>query len=248
VRIALALCLLSAGLVARAEDPAQAFKEAAQAYDAGHFEVAATNYTRLIEAGWVSPALFFNAGNAAFRNNDLGAAVLHYRRAWSLAPRDSEIAANLRFALERAGVAGSLLTPWEYACSRLDLPEWTLLAVVSYWLAAAAWAWWLLRGRPVGGKRLAASFSALALLGLMGAGFWLDWRARPEWVVVAPGQQALFAPLDGGTPHFGLPAGSVVRLREESGDWLRIRVGKDEGWVRRSACIRVLPWQDGQKQ
>ena len=84
----------------------------------------------------------------------------------------------------------------------------------------------------------------LALLGAAGLGFWWEWRARPEWVVVAPGQQALFAPLDGATAHFALPPGSVVRLREESGDWLRVSAGKDEGWIRRNACRRVLPWKN----
>ena len=51
-------------------------------------------------------------------------------------------------------------------------------------------------------------------------------------------------PLDSATPHFALPPGSVVRLRESAGDWLRIRAGRDEGWVRRSAAQAVLPWQD----
>ncbi len=86
--------------------------------------------------------------------------------------------------------------------------------------------------------------SVVALLGTAGIGFWLAWRARPEWVVTQPGQQALFAPLDSATPHFALPPGSVVRLRESAGDWLRIRAGRDEGWVRRSAAQPVLPWQD----
>lgn len=241
MRTSLITLLLLAGLGIRAENPQDHFQQAAKAYDAGQFEVAATDYEQLIQAGWVSPAVYFNAGNAAFRKNDLGTAVLNYRRAWSLAPRDSEIGANLRFALQRAGVAGPLLTPWEAAFSRLSLSEWVTLTVASYWLAAAIWAWWLLRGRPVAGKRLALSLSLASLLGLMGIGFWLDWKARPEWVVTAPRQQALFAPLEGGTPHFALPEGSIVRLREESGDWLRVRAGKDEGWVRRAACHRVRP-------
>ena len=227
-----------------APTPAELFRQAAQSYDAGDFAAAGRSYDALIGAGWVSAPLFFNAGNAAFRREDLGSAVLHYRRAWSLAPRDAEITANLRFALQRAGAPEELLKPWESLFSRLTLGEWAAVAVAAYWLAAAAWAWWLLRGRAPATRRLASGLVAIALVGTAGIGFWLDWRARPEWVVTQPGQQALFAPLDSATPHFALPPGSVVRLREAAGDWLRIRAGRDEGWVRRSAAQPVVPWQD----
>ncbi len=241
----LALALpLGAKAAEPATTPAEHFQRAAQAYDAGDFVAAGRTYDELIGAGWVSAPLFFNAGNAAFRRSDLGAAVLHYRRAWSLAPRDAEITANLRFALQRAGAPEQLLKPWESLFSRLTLGEWSAVAVTAYWLAAAAWAWWFLRGRPPTMRRLAGGLVTVALLGTAGIGFWLDWRARPEWVVTQPGQQALFAPLDSATPHFALPPGSVVRLRESAGDWLRIRAGRDEGWVRRSAAQAVLPWQD----
>ena len=237
------MLLLTAAVAVRADEPAALFQQAGQDYDAGRFAEAFTNYERIASAGWVDPALFFNAGNAAFRRNDLGHAILNYRRAWSLAPRDAEIAANLRFALERAGVSTMPLRPWEVAFSKLTGAEWRALALAGYWLAAAAWGLCRWRGRPAPLRRVATGCALVGLLGLAGVGFWWDWRSRPEWVVVQQNQQALFAPLDGATAHFALPPGSIVRLREESGDWLRVTSGKDTGWIRRDACRRVIPWQ-----
>ena len=45
----------------------------------------------------IRPILLFNYGNAEFKSGNLGKAIAAFRRAELLAPRDSEIRANLRF-------------------------------------------------------------------------------------------------------------------------------------------------------
>jgi hypothetical protein len=85
--------------------------------------------------------------------------------------------------------------------------------------------------------------SALAMtLGIAGAGQWYAIHQRPEVVVLATGQQALFAPMENSTPHFALPPGSVVRTIESSGPWVKVAYGKDAGWIKSTACAAVYPW------
>ena len=75
--------------------PADDFKAANQLYDAGKFTEAAAAYEKIEPK---TAHVYYNLGNAWFRQNKLGLAVLNYARARQLAPRDPDILANLKFA------------------------------------------------------------------------------------------------------------------------------------------------------
>lgn len=49
-------------------------------------------------------SLFYNLANAYYRTNRLGEAILYYRKAQKFAPRDRDVAANLRIAQAKAGL------------------------------------------------------------------------------------------------------------------------------------------------
>ena len=59
------------------------FKSANALYDAGKFAEAAAAFERVTPK---TAAVFFNLGNAYFRLEQLGRAVLDFERAWQLAP------------------------------------------------------------------------------------------------------------------------------------------------------------------
>jgi len=50
-------------------------------------------------------SLYYNLANAYYNTDQLGKAILYYRKAERLAPRDKDVVANLRIAQEKAGVA-----------------------------------------------------------------------------------------------------------------------------------------------
>ena len=66
-------------------------------------------------------------------------------------------------------------------------------------------------------------------------------RLHPVAVIIQPDQKALFAPLDGSTAHFTLPEGSIVRIRDHQGSWVRISAGKQIGWIQQKTCQTILP-------
>jgi len=49
-------------------------------------------------------SLYYNLANAYYRTDKLGEAILYYRKAQRFAPRDRDVAANLRIALAKAGL------------------------------------------------------------------------------------------------------------------------------------------------
>ena len=85
----------------------EAFRQANAASDdserAGKsYERAILSYEKIINEGGIRNArLFYNLGNAYFLKNDLGRAILNYRRAEELAGADRDIAKNLAFARSR---------------------------------------------------------------------------------------------------------------------------------------------------
>jgi tetratricopeptide (TPR) repeat protein len=75
----------------------QLFQKGNQSYEEGNFDQAASEYEKVLNLGIKDFKVFYNLGNAYFRQNQLGKAILNYRRALSLMPRDEDAKANLTF-------------------------------------------------------------------------------------------------------------------------------------------------------
>ncbi len=74
-------------------------------YERGDYRGAITAYDSLAcRYNIRCMSLYYNLANAYYRTNKLGEAILYYRKAQRFAPRDREVAANLRIAQAKAGV------------------------------------------------------------------------------------------------------------------------------------------------
>lgn len=74
------------------------FDQGNQQYIDGDYAGAIGEYNKILRAGFESPELYYNLGNAYFRNGQLGLAIANYTRGRRLSPRDDDIRANLEFA------------------------------------------------------------------------------------------------------------------------------------------------------
>jgi len=236
------LSLLFASVALAGEE----FKSASGLYDAGKFADAAAMLERVTPK---TAAVFFNLGNAHFRQEQLGRAVLDFERARQLAPTDPDILANLRFAEERLGVAEVNLPAkplarfGEAVAGRRTIGQWAHYEVAGVWLTVlfVAGAIWLPRLRT--GLVL---FAVLAGVGLAMAGAALSYRVigertGPPVVVLAQKSPARFAPLADATVHFQLSEGTKVCLREDRGHWWLVeRADGQQGWIQSADAERVL--------
>lgn len=240
--VALAATIWAAG---RAGEPGagarQQFRDAGRAYAEGRMPEAVRLYEDLARRGHGTAEVHFNLGNAHAGEGRIGDAVLGYRKAWRLAPRDPDADANLRVALRATGAAEPDLSGLEIVFTGASAREWGAVALVSWWvlwtlaiLAALLRGarWWLVRIAAIAGVALAA--------GLFGLWTWRGFDRVPEVVVLRDTQNALRAPQAAATPDFPLPEGSVVRARERQGEWVRVSHGQLAGWIRRAACAPVL--------
>ena len=77
------------------------------------FHAAAKAFESLLEDGYDNGAVNYNLGNAYFRANEFGKAIVHFRRAKRYLPRDPFVQANLQQAI--AAAPGKMLVnhaPW----------------------------------------------------------------------------------------------------------------------------------------
>ena len=78
--------------------PEQAWSDANEAYIAGEFARAEELYERIVADDKHSLKLYFNLANACFKQNELGKAILYYKRALRLSPGDEDVRHNLAIA------------------------------------------------------------------------------------------------------------------------------------------------------
>lgn len=222
---ALGVLLLSFAAAGAAHGSGGTFREAVARYDAGDYAAAAAAFHAYARSAPRDPAGWYNLGMAAHAAGDHGRAAWAWLRAARLSPRDADLLHNLR----RVGA--------ERSARQARPPD--LLATGERAILAAA-GWWLLvlgialRRRAPRGARAGVAAGVLVLV-LVSAVLLLD-AARPVAVT----------PMSGGAPAFAGPSihdeqvgslhvGSLSRVLENRGDWLRVRLATDrEAWVERS--------------
>jgi tetratricopeptide (TPR) repeat protein len=92
--------LLTLTLPLYADCPA-AFSEGNLAYQHGDYPQAIRSYQQCLDANVRSADVYYNLGNAYFRADTLGKAILYYESALRLDPGNSDIQHNLKFAEAR---------------------------------------------------------------------------------------------------------------------------------------------------
>jgi tetratricopeptide (TPR) repeat protein len=234
------LAIVAAGIFparAMAADVPAEFNAANELYAKGKFTDAAGAYEKILQSGAVSPALFFNYGNAEFKSGNLGRAIAAYHRAAKLAPRDAEVQANLDFV--RNQVQGPMLREgrWSRIAERLGvltLNEWTVLAAVAFWLMFA-----LLAARQIrpslktvlGGLTRVAVAVAILSCTCLGVNAAIHFSKQIA-VVVAPDAIARSGPFDEAQNAFAAHDGAELAVLDQNNGWWEVTDGSGRiGWL-----------------
>ncbi len=217
------------------------FDRANKLYEQGKFPEAAGAYEALASSGVLNSSLWFNLGNAAYKSGQIGRAIVAYRMAERLTPRDPALRANLQFVRSKVYSDERTRVPtWKAAIRIATLNEWTTLTAMLFW----AWCAVLMTGemtRRRYTKTLLAGWALLVFSGVATAIAASDLRTESEAVVVAKEVTARFGPLDESQSAFQLRDGAEVMVLGAKGGWLQVRdAEKRTGWMRRDEAV-VLP-------
>lgn len=108
------------------------------AYSQARYDDAIRIYEGVINDNGGSVELYYNLGNAFFRNNMIGKAILNYERALRFDPTDKDAKANLEYALsmtkdEVAEQYELFLVTWFKAIvNTLGITTWAVVAIVAF--------------------------------------------------------------------------------------------------------------------
>lgn len=230
------------------EVPAVAMDEAAQwdaantAYINGDYAHAIELYEAILRSNRHSAKLYYNLGNAYYKQEELGRAILNYRRALRLAPGDADARYNLSVAESRTkdtiqSIPEFFLTTWMRSLRHtISSNGWTVIALVMLVVTAALVLFYLLSRRLV--LRKVGFYGMLVALLLTLLAAWCADASRHELidgneaVVMSRSTSVKASPDNGATDLFVLHEGTVVKISERLGNWCEITIADGKkGWL-----------------
>jgi tetratricopeptide (TPR) repeat protein len=241
------LLLFAAGSCFAAETPsAEAlYFEANRAYKEDRYQDAIEGYIQLIGSGYANGHLYYNLGNAYFRSGRLGQAILNYKRAQLLIPRDADLNFNLRYALDQIRDAVSAdqnflkqaffwldeitLRELMWAFAVLNMLFWGILVLRlfvrpewSYYVFIVLLIFWLVGGASLGVK-------------------WHQLKTDQRAVILAGEVDVLAGPDSDDTVLFKLHEGTTIHRERIEDGWSLIRLSENKrGWLKSSTVEQVL--------
>ena len=234
------ISILTATIVA--QPPAQSLKAANKAYQEKDYRQAVREYENILAKGQHSEAVYYNLGNAYFRLEEFGPAILNYQRALRLGPKDQHTLHNLELAqaqlpqqvikIEQSGVVKA----WLSVQNTLSTQAWSIIGLIILWLGAILLGLWLLH--PLNRVKKLSLASGVLLLFLCLLPFLLAYgRSQEEFystkaVVMTERAQLRAAPEEDSKAVMPLYEGITVEILDELGAWNKVRLeDTTEGWL-----------------
>ena len=236
----LALCLV--GTPCLMAQPTAQFAKANQEYAAGDFKAAIADYEELVRSGQDTPNVFYNLGNAYFRQNNFGHAILNYERALALEPHHPEAQANLRVARDQARALELIPGRGERLFAFANENQYAVTAAIAFWISLFSTAVFILSRRR---SRTAVALSILAL-SVFAIAIWacyqLSHGKNGTGLAIVTGEnvEARLATADNANRVLTLPAGSEIKIVSQRGDWIYAALPNNlRGWMPANTAEQV---------
>jgi len=222
--------------------PDSLFQAGNRLYQEGKYELALETYGEIVLLGFESAELYYNMGNAAYRSNSIGYAILYFEKALKLDPGHEDAANNLEFASRYRvdtfeEVPELFIRNWIRSFFLL-LPErgWSILTLILFVLLISSVLIYVY-ARKLALKKLGFFLALIAvfLFFLSFSGALKRHRniIRPDSaIILSPSVVVRSTPSESGTELFILHEGTKVKINERVTGWQNIRVmdGR-EGWI-----------------
>ena len=181
--------------------------------------------------------IYYNLGNARFKQGETAQAILAYERCLRLIPRHKDAQYNLEFAKTRIvddidDNRNFFLSSWAKTV-RNQLTEKTWTGILLFALSGKI---------PVRKTAFHTAWITLILsltTGLNAHSLHERDTKRAEAIITQGILNAKSSPDQSGTELFTLHEGTKVEILEELGEWCNIRVGNNEGWINTQHAERI---------
>ncbi|WP_425422469.1 SH3 domain-containing protein [Phaeodactylibacter xiamenensis] len=238
------------GLLAAQSSPKQLLQAGHNAYHDKDYETAISRYEALRADGYESVVLYYNLGNAYYRNGNLPMSVLNYERALRLDPANEQVQSNLALVQEQLEASNiqirqsGVVRTWLSVQHLMRTRGWAVLGLLLFWLGVGGLAVWQFapqrRQRKAG---FLAGITAL-LLCLLPFGFAYG-RAQQEFyhhkaVLMAEETPLHVAPDAQSEPVLTLYGGETLTILDEISGWYKVELSDTTvGWLPKDLVAEV---------
>jgi len=229
------LLTFSASLPTEASDYLNEIVRANGLYAEKQYAESAQAYEALIDSGVQNGYLYYNLGNAYIRMGKTGPAVLNYIRARKLIPRNENLEANLKFAIQQTQdkieipPAGTLnvLFFWVNDFNFNELIVFTIGLNFIFWVSLALWMCFPSL------KVVRNALLCFLLLAFVSIGVKIKNESDLKLgVVLAENVEVKSGRAEDAVTLFQLHEGALVTVTGKHDNWLEVRLNDEQkGWV-----------------
>ena len=263
ILFALTICFINIGLVQAQNDSdsvatsASEIKESIAALPLNEAEAAYINNNfaksiQLYEAqvsehrsiNQESAQIYYNLGNAYFRNNQIAKAIVNYERALLLEPGDSDIRHNLRFAKTRIedkidSADNLFINKWIRSIQNLYSGNtWAIMGIVLFILLIVAIGLYMISAQII--LRKVSFYSGIVLLSLVIITNVFAFNQKTKitnrsTAIIMSASVSIYTSPDAHSQElFRLHEGAKVKIKREEGRWIEIVIANGSvGWLQK---------------
>lgn len=238
----LSIILFSWTVTAMAQSPRELMSQGNVAFQKSDFVTAAKCYSKILEAGYANADVYYNLGNAYYRQDEFGQAILNYERALRLKP-------NFRDAQENLDLANSKIEDEIKALPELFIVTWA--RNITTWFSHTGWRIVILCLLALLGAAVAifvlsrdylwrkgALIGGIAVTGLLliaiacSIATGVRQNSHNKAIVTSPLVVVKSSPESNSVDKLILHEGTKVDVEETLGDWHKIHIADgNTGWL-----------------
>lgn len=238
----LSIILFSWTVTAMAQSPRELMSQGNVAFQKSDFVTAAKCYGKILEAGYANADVYYNLGNAYYRQDEFGQAILNYERALRLKP-------NFRDAQENLDLANSKIEDEIKALPELFIVTWA--RNITTWFSHTGWRIVILCLLALLGAAVAifvlsrdylwrkgALIGGIAVTGLLliaiacSIATGVRQNSHNKAIVTSPLVVVKSSPESNSVDKLILHEGTKVDVEETLGDWHKIHIADgNTGWL-----------------
>lgn len=223
-------------------NPQSLVEIANNAYNKGLYDSALTTYNKVLEQNLESGELYYNIGNAYFKNNDIASAILYYNKAKKLLPNDASIDYNLSIAnsmiVDKIEKVPELFYKdwWNFFYNAFSSDTWAWFSIISFGLLVISIGLFILSNKRSNRK---ISF-VIGIVFLMLTTFTTTLAYQKyyyniehkEAIVFDPSVTVKSSPTQNAVDLFVIHEGTKVRIIDNIDNWVEIKINNGSiGWL-----------------
>lgn len=216
------------------------FADANTQYAEGNYMEAAVLYEQVL-VEQPAPEVYYNLGNAYFKQGELAQAILAYERALRLKPSFKDAKHNLQFAQSRIidnieDTHSFFLSNWLKAVRNALRQRVWIIVSISLFILALLGFFVFAFSQTIGLRKTAFYISVvsfiISVVACVNAGSLYQRDTQCSEAIITQGiVNAKSSPDRSGNDLFTVHEGTKVEITEVIGDWCCVQVGNNIGWM-----------------